>query len=83
MIDHRKLPRGPRKPAPRVDTLPDSAYVRRDQILRDVLPIGPVTLWRWVREKKFPAPDRINGMPFWPVGRIRDWQRRQSEREAA
>jgi hypothetical protein len=81
MDDHRKK-RGPRKPLPRFDGLADDAYCKGAQITRDVLPVSPVTLWRWVQIGKFPPPDRIGGMPFWRVGTIREWQRRQTTEAA-
>ena len=32
-----------------------------------------VTIWRWVRNGKFPVPFDLNGNPAWRAGRIDEW----------
>jgi predicted DNA-binding transcriptional regulator AlpA len=53
------------------DKLPDSAHVRVPTVaaLNDVT---PVTIWRWVREGRFPAPVKLGpNVTAWRVGDLR------------
>jgi hypothetical protein len=63
--------RNARKALPALFTLPDDALVRRGQIIPNPLPISAPTLWRWIRDGKFPPPEDINGLPMWRAGVIR------------
>lgn len=67
---------------PNFDDLPDSAWVRQAQLVRDPkhptrpapLPFSPATFWRWVREGKFPKPTKLGErITAWRVGDVRNW----------
>ncbi len=57
------------------DELPDSAFVRLNQLLSTaVIPFSAATAWRRVREGTFPQPVRISPqVTAWRVGEIREW----------
>ncbi|PZU54577.1 MAG: hypothetical protein DI561_04595 [Thauera sp.] len=38
---------------------------------RGVLPIAESTIWRWVKEGRFPKPTKINGSTLWPCDEVR------------
>jgi predicted DNA-binding transcriptional regulator AlpA len=76
----QKPPRAPRRPLPRFEELDDSAYCKASQIKGHVVPIGTVTMWRWVKEGRFPAPIRVGSGTYWQVGAIRAWLREQAAR---
>lgn len=67
------------------DDLPDGSYVRQRHLVPDrkypqrpaLLQVSGSTLWRWVSEKKFPAPMRFGGATCWRVGDIRRWLKEQ------
>ena len=52
------------------DELPDAAHVRAPIVaaLRD---ISQVTVWRWVKAGKLPAPVRVGNTTTWRVGDLR------------
>lgn len=72
---------------PNFDDLPDSAWVRQAQLVRDPkhptrpapLPFSPATFWRRVREGKFPKPTKLGGarITAWKVGDVRAWINQQ------
>ncbi|TDT41498.1 AlpA family transcriptional regulator [Halospina denitrificans] len=35
------------------------------------------TVWRWVRQGKFPSPIRINGCTRWKLSDLEAWEARQ------
>jgi prophage regulatory protein len=38
------------------------------------LPVSPATVWRWVREGKFPKPFKLGvSVTVWDVGQIEDF----------
>jgi predicted DNA-binding transcriptional regulator AlpA len=51
----------------------------RDLLLR--FGISDVTLWRWVKAGKFPAPTRLGGTRslFWARGAIESWEAARRE----
>ena len=62
------------------DETPDSAYLRERQLVGDkrdpnsprLLPISRATLWRMVREKRFPAPYKLGpNTTAWRCGEVR------------
>lgn len=62
--------------------LADEALIRQADIVRDpkrndrapLLSISSATLWRWVRQSRFPQPIRLGGnSTFWRVSDIRAW----------
>ncbi|MDR3455404.1 MAG: AlpA family phage regulatory protein [Rhodoferax sp.] len=72
---------------PSFDELPDSAWVRQADLVRDPkhptrpapLPFSPATFWRWVREGKFPTPTKLGErITAWRVGDVRAWIAAQS-----
>lgn len=74
-------------PIPSFDELPDSAWIRQAQLVRDPkhptrpapLPFSPATFWRRVREGKFPKPTKLGGarITAWKVGDVRAWINQQ------
>ena len=67
---------------PNFDTLPDGAWARQAQLIRDPkhpgvptpLPFGPATLWRKVAAGQFPKPTKLGPrITAWKVGDIRAW----------
>jgi predicted DNA-binding transcriptional regulator AlpA len=67
---------------PSFDSLPDSAFVRESQLVRNprhppsqaLLPISGSTLWRSVKKNEFPAPVRLTeGVVAWRVGDVRNY----------
>lgn len=60
-----------------IDEMPDSGYLRERQLLAiGVLPFSKYTLWRKVREGKFPAPVKLSeAITAWRVGDVRGWLR--------
>lgn len=59
----------------RFDDLPDSSFVRLNQLLSTaVIPFSAATAWRRVREGTFPQPVRISAqVTAWRVGEVRQW----------
>ena len=62
------------------DQTPDSAYLRERQLVGDnrdpssprLLPISRATLWRMVREGRFPAPYKLGpNTTVWKCGEVR------------
>jgi prophage regulatory protein len=70
-------------PLPNFDELPDGALIRKRTLLGSVVPVSNTTLWRMVRENRFPRPIPLSEdgrCPAWKVGDVRAWL---AEREAA
>lgn len=63
------------------DELPDSAYVRLTQLVGNprtgglgLLQISRTTLWRMVRDERFPSPIHLSiGVTAWRVADVRKW----------
>lgn len=56
--------------------LDDDSYIRKHQLLSEVTPISSVTLWRMIKNGKFPKPIHISKqLVLWRVGDIRMWQK--------
>lgn len=62
------------------DALPDSAFVRANDLVRcarnrnAILPFSAPTLWRLVRQGNFPKPQRFSEkVTCWKVADIRDY----------
>ena len=75
-------------PIPSFDELPDTAYARLSQLVRDPkhptrttpLPFSAATAWRKVREGTFPAPLKLGpAITAWRVGDVRAWLRAQAQ----
>lgn len=67
---------------PCFDLLPDTAFVRQSQLIRDPkhptrptpLPFSSATFWRWIRDGKFPKPIKLGQrVTVWKVGDVRAW----------
>lgn len=52
------------------DKLPDSAGVRVP-VVAALFSITPVTVWRWTKSGKLPAPTKRGGTTTWNVGALR------------
>lgn len=49
--------------------------VRPDRIL-EMLGVSRVTLWKYVRDGKFPAPVKIGATRFWDESEVDEWFKR-------
>ena len=55
-------------------TLPATGFVRQKQLIPNIIPFSASTLWRKVKEGKFPPPVKLSeGITAWPVEAIREW----------
>ncbi|HEX7687954.1 MAG TPA: AlpA family phage regulatory protein [Burkholderiaceae bacterium] len=51
-----------------------SAFFREAQLVPNVIPVSPATLWRWVREGNFPKPVRLSSrITAWRVEDVERW----------
>jgi hypothetical protein len=73
------------------DQTPDSAFLRERQLIGDrknplspkLLPISHATLWRLVKAKQFPSPQKIGpNTTAWNAGSVRDWLNAQNKSSA-
>lgn len=57
--------------------LPPSGYIRQSQLIPQVIPISPATLWRWVKTGQFVAPVKLGGpgsnVTAWKCEDVRRW----------
>lgn len=54
-------------------SLPETGFIRQKQ-LAAIIPFSRTTLWRKVRDGKFPAPIRLSaGITAWKVELVRQW----------
>ena len=53
-----------------------STTFKRSKDLRNRYGVSNVTLWRWVKAGKLPAPRYINGKRVWSVEQIEECDRR-------
>lgn len=54
--------------------LPPTGYVRLKQLVSNIIPFSPATLWRKVKAQTFPAPVKLSaGVTAWKVEDIRAW----------
>lgn len=56
--------------------------VRPDQIL-EMLGVSRVTLWKYIKEGKFPAPIKIGATRFWDETEVDEWFERATSRKSA
>ena len=55
------------------DNLPDSALIREREML-PLLPFSHATMWRRVKDGRFPRPVKIGPtMSAWQWGKVRHW----------
>lgn len=61
---------------PDFDYLPDSAFIRLNQMMDTRLtPFSASTIWRKVKRGEFPRPAKLSdNITAWQVGDIRRWQ---------
>ena len=63
------------------DELPDGGFIREKQLLttgHGPIPFSSGSLWRFVREGKFPKPVKLSGnITAWRVGDVREWLSKQ------
>lgn len=53
--------------------LPIPIYLRQPQVLTAV-PVSDATLWRWIKQKKFPAPVKLGpGVTAWRADEVLAW----------
>lgn len=51
-----------------------SRFIRLAQLVPGVLPVSPSTIWRWVRQKNFPAPVKLAaGVTAWRWSDVKAW----------
>lgn len=54
--------------------IPATGFIRQSQLLGPMLPIGATTLWRWVRQGKFPKPVKLSErVTAWRAEDVRAW----------
>jgi predicted DNA-binding transcriptional regulator AlpA len=66
------------------DQLSDTAFIRQADLLASVFPVSRVTLWRRIKDGKFPKPVQLDGLQtnFWRVGDVRQWLAQQPKAAA-
>lgn len=61
-----------------VSGLPATGYVRLKQLVPNIIPFSPATLWRKVKAQTFPAPVKLSvGVTAWRVEDVRAWMQAQ------
>ena len=61
-----------------VPSLPATGYVRLKQLVPNIIPFSPATLWRKVKAQTFPAPVKLSvGVTAWRVEDVRAWMQAQ------
>lgn len=61
-----------------VPALPATGYVRLKQLVPNIIPFSPATLWRKVKAQTFPAPVKLSvGVTAWRVEDVRAWMQAQ------
>lgn len=62
------------------DGLPAEGYIRQAQLVPQVVPFSPATLWRKVKAGEFPKPRKLSGrITAWKVGDVRDWLQQRAD----
>lgn len=52
----------------------NDAYLRLSQIVPAILPVSRVTVWRWIKAGRFPAPLKLGDkVVVWKVSTVREW----------
>ncbi|MEX3812128.1 helix-turn-helix transcriptional regulator [Paraburkholderia sp. BR13439] len=55
--------------------LPPTGLVRRSQF-KGIVPVSDATIWRWVKDGRFPQPLRVSPrLRLWNVADLREWMR--------
>lgn len=65
----------------RFNHLPDAALIGSNVVCGLVGDITRVTLWRWIKSGKFPAPRKLPGgrLNAWRVGDVRNFLTREAD----
>lgn len=62
-----------------LDSLPTSGFIRQVNLIPDVIPFSPATLWRKVKDGTFPAPVKLSErVTAWRVEDVRAWMQSRS-----
>lgn len=60
--------------------VPHDGYMRAAQLVPHVLPISRATLFRWVKDGKFPAPVKLGEkVSAWRAQDVREWMQGKAE----
>ena len=71
------------QPAPEAQTLPQQGLVRLSDLMRFV-PLGRTTIYKWVKQGKFPAPMKLSPtVVAWRCEDIHAWLKQQCTSQAA
>jgi predicted DNA-binding transcriptional regulator AlpA len=70
-------------PVPAIGAIP-SPESASDQLLtrvmlRELVPVSDMTLWRWTHSGTFPAAIRFNGRTYWRASEVRGWIEARSQ----
>lgn len=58
------------------DTMPDSGYIRLENLVPHIIPIAKSTLWRMCKDGRFPKPVKLSTkITAWLAGDVRAWLR--------
>lgn len=49
------------------------ADIASTPVKRGILPVSPATIWRWVRDGKFPQPFKIGSITAWHAAEIENF----------
>ena len=66
---------------PSIESLPDSALLRLDQLIADrLVPFSKATIWRKCRTGEFPSPIKVSDqITAWRLGDIREWSKNPAQ----
>lgn len=56
--------------------------IRSAKVL-EMLSVSQVTLWKYVRDGKFPAPIKIGATRYWDESEVNEWFERAKSRKSA
>jgi predicted DNA-binding transcriptional regulator AlpA len=57
-----------------VSTQTDYGFLRIKDIAGLIVPVGKATLWRWIKQGKFPKPMKLNGtVTVWCAADVKAW----------
>jgi predicted DNA-binding transcriptional regulator AlpA len=55
-------------------SLPETGFIRKNQLCPHILPFSQATLWRKVKAGTFPAPVKLGDrITAWKVESVREW----------
>ena len=65
-------------------TATTTRYYRMKHILSDILPVNESTIWRWVKDGKFPKPMKLaDKVTVWDAQEVDAWVRSQRGEQPA